>query len=466
MQSPFELKGYWWLPNSEENKLPGTLTYSQEDGAVLEMVGVFESKKLEPIQPLPIILGVTQQGKLITLYKCVISSWTYPLVGLGVGGGKYLAHFVFEGVHFEAEEKIRFNKLCGSYTDLDAWIDIYGFEIKEDTADSKFISNIRYEEPKSQFLDVGDTFEVGIGFSHRGPSRSIIQTDVTISQSAYLFVKSKNGDIQFDDLFKQLNIFTYLLQFAIQRTPYPLSVFGFSKENSQELGEDKINYPKVNIFYTPIEPIVSLKQKLPQEFLYTFKDLSVDQISAWFTSFDKYETIIHLYRSLFYNNRLFIDTKFLNIAQSLESLHSILFGGQYLPHDKFVEQKKRALNTVPAELTEWVEDALSNANYKRFRQKIFELLDNKKETAGRFVDDMELFAKRVTNTRNEFVHHNKQELTFQKEELPSVIRVLTMLLELYLLEIIGFSDEKVKELLNPKIQTHLTGQNHLRTINK
>jgi hypothetical protein len=464
MQSPFELKGYWWLPGSEENKLPGTLTYSQEDGATLELVGVFDSEKPEPIQQLPIILGVTQQGKPITLYKCIISSWAFPMAGLG--GGKYLAHFVFEGVHFEAEDKIRFNQLCGSYTDLDAWVDIYGFAIEGDTADSKFVSKIRYEKPTSQFFDVGETFEVGIDFSSSGPSRSIIQTEVTISQRAYLVVKSKNGDIQFDDLFKQLNIFAYLLQFAIQRVPYPVSVFGFSKENPQELGEGKVHYPEINIFYTPIEPIVSQKQKLPQEFLYTFKDLSGDQISTWFTSFDKYETIIQLYRSLFYSNRLFIDTKFLNIAQSLESLHSLLFDGQYLSHDKFVEQKESVLSVVPAELAEWVEGALSNANYKRFRQKIFELLDNKKETTGRFIDDMELFAQRVTNTRNKFVHHNKQKLTFQKEKLPSVIYLLTIIFELYLLEIIGFSDEKVKELLEPKIQTHLTGWKHFRKIKK
>lgn len=293
MQNPFELQGYWWLPDSEENKLPGTLSYSQEDGAILELVGIFDSpKKLEPIQQLPIILGVTQQGKPITLYKCIINSWTYPFTGLG--GGKYRAHFVFEGVHFEAEEKIRFNQLCGSYTDLDAWVDIYGFTIEVDTSDSKFVSNIRYEKPISQFFDLGETFEVGIGFSSSGPSHSIIQTEATISQSAYLVVKSKKGDIQFEDLFKQLNIFTYLLQFAIQKIPYPVAVFGFSKENPQEFGEGKIHYPEINIFYTPIEPIVSRKQRLPQEFLYTFKDLSVDQICAWFASFDKYETIIHL----------------------------------------------------------------------------------------------------------------------------------------------------------------------------
>ena len=464
MQNPFELKGYWWLPDSEDGKLPGTLTYSQEDGAFLELVGVFDSKKLEPVPQLPIILGITQQGKPITLYKCIINNWTYPLVGLG--GGKYRAHFVFEGVHFEAEEKIRFNQLCGSYTDLDAWVDIYGFAVEVDTADGKFASKVKYEKPASQFFDVGEAFEVGVGFSSHGPNQSIIQTEVKISQRAYLVVKSKNDDICFDDLFKQLNIFTYLLQFGVQRIPYPLSVFGFSKENPQELSEGKVYYPEINIYYTPIEPIANQKEKLPQEFLYTFRDLSADQISAWFASFDKYETIIHLYRSLFYSNRLFIDTKFLNIAQSLESLHSILFDGRYLSHDKFEEQKQKVLQTAPAELTEWVEDALSNANYKRFRQKIFELLENKKDTVERFVDDMDMFAKRVTGTRNEFVHHNKQKWTFQKEELPSVIYRLTMVFELYLLGVLGFSGDKIKELIEPKVQTHLTGWKHLRTIRK
>lgn len=464
MQNPFELKGYWWLPESEDGKLPGTLTYSQEDGPILELVGVFDAERLEPVPQLPIILGITQEGKPITLYKCIINNWTYPLAGLG--GGKYRAHFVFEGAHFASDEKIKFNQLCGSYTDLNAWVDIFGFTIEWDNADGKFISKVKYEKPASQFFDIGEDFEIGVSFSARGPSRSIIQTEATISQCAYLVVKSKKDDVSFDTLFKQLNVFTYLLQFAVQRIPYPLSVFGFSKENPQELGEGKIHYPEINIYYSPIEPIASQKEKLPQEFLYTFRDLSADQIPAWFVSFEKYETIIHLYRSLFYSNRLFIDTKFLNIAQSLESLYSVLFSGQYLPSDEFVKQKERALQYVPDELKEWVEGALRNANYKRFRQKIFELLENKKETVSRFIDDIELFSKKVTGTRNEFVHHNKQKWTFQKDELPSVVYRLTMIFELYLLEVLGFSDDQVKELLEPKIQTHLTGWKHLRTIKK
>jgi hypothetical protein len=464
MQNPIELKGYWWLPNLEENKLPGTLTFSQADGAFLEIVGVFSKEETIQIEQPIIILGTTQHGKPITLYKCFYTHWAYP--GTGLGGGKYLAHVIFEGVHFDSLERIKFRQLYGAYADLDAWVGIYGFTIERDNTDGKLISKISYEKPASQFFDVSDDLEVGIGFSSQGPNQSIVQTEVKISQSAYLVVKSKNGDIGFENLFAQLNVFSYLLQVATQRMPYPISVSGFSQENAQERDGKEAYYPEINIYYQPIESILEQKEKIPQEFLFTFRDLAAEQIIAWFVSFDKYQTVIHLYRSLFYSNRLFIETRFLNIAQALESLHSILFSNQYLPDDKFIEQKERVLQSVPDELIEWVKDALNNANYKRFRLKILELLDNKKSFIGQFIDNTNLFAKRVTETRNEFVHHNKQKSTFQKEELPSTIYLLTMVFEIYLLEIIGFSDEKVKELLEPKIQSHLTGWKHLRTIKK
>lgn len=464
MQNPIELKGYWWLPSSEEKKLPGTLTFSQEDGAFLEIVGVFGAERIAKIEQPPIILGITQDGKPITLYKCIYTQWIYPLVGLG--GGKYRVHVIFEGVHFDSEDKIKFNQICGSYTDLDAWVNINGFTIEQDNTNGKFISKIRFEKPASQFFNVSDALEVGIGFSGQGPKQTIVQTEVKISQRACLIVKNLTGDVSFDDLFAQLNVFSSLLQIAVQRIPYPISVFGYSQENTQDRDGKGAYYPEIKIYYQPVESMLNQRERLPQEFLFTFGDLTSQQVVDWFASFDKYQTIIHLYRSLFYSNRLFIDTKFLNIAQALESLHSILLGSQEMPHNKFIEQKERVLQIVPDDLIEWVKTALNNANYKHFKSRILELLTNKKLLLDKLIDDMDLFAIRVRDTRNEFVHHNKQKSTFQKEELPSAISLLTMISEIYLLGIIGFSDEKVKELLEPKVQSHLTGWKHLRTIKK
>jgi hypothetical protein len=465
VKNPIEIKGLWWLPDDADNELPGTLSFSQDDGAFLEIVGVFGTEQTARIEQPDIILGVTQQGKPVTLYKCFYNNWTLPVAGLG--GGKYRVKLVFEGVHFESEADIKFNQLCGNYTDLDAWVDIYGFTIERNPADNSFVANVRYEKPAAQFFDIGDAFEAGIGFSSQGPNWSRIQNEVTISQQAYLAVKSKTGDVSFDTLFTQLNAFSYLLQIAIQRVPYPLTIFGFSEKNIQKVDGQKPYSPEINIYFEPIEALTNQKPKFPPEMLFTFKDLDKNQIKNWFFTLEKYQTVIHLYRALFYKDRLFIEAKFLNMAQALESLHSILFGSQRMPYEAFVSQKKQVLQMLPAEFHDWVNAALNNANYKPFQQRIQELFQKKAIFFAELIDDIDLLAKRIQNTRNEFVHHTEQRWTFRsKKELLSAIELMTMLFEAYLLEIIGFPDEKVKELLEPKIKSQITGWKHFRTMKK
>ena len=465
MKDAFEIKGYWWLPESPENKLPGTLSFSQRDGALLKLIGVFGVETDIRINQPIIILGITQQQRPVSLYKCFYLEWSLPL--MGIGGCQYHVHFVFDGVHFESKAQIKFSQLYGNYTDLDAWIGIYGFSVERENAENKFSANIKYEKPSAQFFDIGDTFEAGIDFSSQGPNLSTVQTKVKISQPVYLTVKSKTGEINFDTLFSQLNVFSDLLQVAVQRAVSPVSIFGLSRETVVELDGREPYYPEINIYYQPIETLVNQKSKLPQEMLFTFQDLDADQIKTWFSSFAKYQTIIHLYRSLIYGDRLFIETKFLNISQALETLHSILFNNQYLSDDEFANRKEKVLQSIPEELHDWVDGALSNANFKRFRLKNFELLDKKSAYFAGLIEDKDLFAKRVMVTRNEFVHQSKHKLAFQHgKELLDTISLLKMLFELYLLEIIGFSDEKIQELTQPQKQSLLTGWKHLRLVNR
>ncbi len=462
MQEPLEFIGFWWLPDDPDKQLPGTLTFSQEEGAVLELVGVFGTKEtkrvVQPtvVQP-TIILGVNQKGKAVTLYGCQNKSWIYPLVGLG--GAKYRADFVYEGVHFEKEDDIKFNQLCGNYTDLDAWVDIFGFSIDRYQKEGQPLkATIEYVKPDNQLIQINDDFEVGIGFSSFGPNWSIIQTEVKITQRAYFVIKSLNGDIPFHELFSLLDKFSDLLLIAVQRITYPVTIFGFTELNGEQRGEGKEpHYPEVNIYFHPIASFVERKSKLPQEMLFTFKDLEEEQLRQWFESFDTHKTEIKLYRTLFYSGRLFIETRFLNIAQALESLHSILFDKFYLPKDEFKAKRDLVVNSVPANLQDWVKGALSNANYKRFKEKIVELLENKSSLFARCIEDNDAFAKRVRDTRNEFVHHNEMRWTFRdREELMSAIYLLTYLFEAYMLAIIGFPKEQINEIYNKRIDRYLS----------
>lgn len=321
MQDSFEMKGVWWLPNAEDKKLPGTLSFSQEDGIYLEIVGVFGSEFIDTFDKPKIILGESVQSRPITLTQCFKVGGTLPF--MKKGDAKYRVQFVFDGIHFSTQSDIKLHRLFGSYTDLDAWVYIYGFTIDKELVAEEIIYKIGYQKPSSQSFDVDDDFKVGISFASFGPKTSIVQNDVQITQRSYLFVESKKDDISFDKLFTKLNTFLYFVQLALQRVPYPLSIVAHSSINRKTLNNGKEYYPEINIYYTPIEAIRSQKLRIPHEMLFTFHDLEAVQIKKWFGSFDKYQTVIHLYRGLFYSDRLFIQTKFLNIAQALESLHSI-----------------------------------------------------------------------------------------------------------------------------------------------
>jgi len=64
MMDKFEYKGRWWLPDKPEKRISGTLRFTPNEGAILELIGSFKdtkdiNKMLEP----EIILGISSNGK-------------------------------------------------------------------------------------------------------------------------------------------------------------------------------------------------------------------------------------------------------------------------------------------------------------------------------------------------------------------------------------------------------------------
>lgn len=460
MKEPLEVRGYWWLPDLSDNKLPGVLIFTQEDGARLDILGVFNFEQFMQIDQYTLIHGVDQKGKPITLYKCYRSKWNLNFPG--IASCEYRAIMVFYGVWFASEADISFFQLLGHYTDIDAWINTYGFTIERGTPDSTSEIIVKYNKPQTRFVDIGDGIEAGIGFKSNGPNSHIIQTEVNISQSAYLIINSKTGDKSFDNIFSLLNTYSQLLQLGAQRLVYPFSIIGHSTKLAEEREDSKPYHPPIHIYFRPVEAFQGQKRKLPQEMLFTYQDLEDTQIMAWFQSWEKYETLIHLYRALFYQNRLFLESKFLNIVQALETLHSIKFGGRFLPELEFKKRKKMVLEHIPQEQKSWVESAIDKANYKPLKMKIEELINNKIGFFEGLIDDPDVYSRKVRDTRNGFVHQGRPSNAFSIEELPRATEVLTMLFEIYLLEVIGFSDEKIRQLFHSKIQGIKTGWKHLR----
>jgi hypothetical protein len=91
----FEYEGIWWLPESSNYKIQGTLKFDPVRGARLEVKFLFPNKEFK------IVLG-TINGMPITLYKFCKHRQFTTIVEVDV---------IFIGIYFEKEEDIIFKAI-------------------------------------------------------------------------------------------------------------------------------------------------------------------------------------------------------------------------------------------------------------------------------------------------------------------------------------------------------------------
>jgi hypothetical protein len=70
-----EYKGIWWKPEHTENKYNGKFYFNTDEGGILELDGVFDGESH------PIIHGITNTGKEITLQHAFNTKWSMPYAG-------------------------------------------------------------------------------------------------------------------------------------------------------------------------------------------------------------------------------------------------------------------------------------------------------------------------------------------------------------------------------------------------
>lgn len=95
MIEEFEYTGLWWLPETPEKQICGTLRFTPIEGAVLELMDSFiDAKTKVRIVSHEVIIGRLSYGKDITLYKCRLKSYR----GFQES---FRADVVFMGAHFQ-----------------------------------------------------------------------------------------------------------------------------------------------------------------------------------------------------------------------------------------------------------------------------------------------------------------------------------------------------------------------------
>src|SRR5690606_6500129 len=121
--------GYFWLPQNEDGKIPGTLSISDGGKVELEVVGIFEEsiETINESDDLSRIIGHVEKDGLVTLEGCF-----YRKKNISFGGiAKSLLHVnkVISGVAYEKDEIVTFNAVSFAVEGINEWVAITGINV-------------------------------------------------------------------------------------------------------------------------------------------------------------------------------------------------------------------------------------------------------------------------------------------------------------------------------------------------
>lgn len=454
MIKEFDYKGIWFLPEKLERQVCGTLKFTPDEGAILDLIGSFKDiTGINKMIDAKIILGIASNGTKITLYDCFETNSNFSSTGFQTSS--FHASIVFVGAHFQKTGDIHFKSLSIHYSHLDEWVNISGFDIKQSLAENEVV--IKYKLPQPFHANISDDLKISLNVNATGPSWSLVQKEATIKQKTKIKIEPSK-DMLFEDYRKIINQIQNFLSLGVTEPVYPFNIEGTTEIN-KEIINDRVHNPPVEIFFKPPE-IFKLSKILPPIYmLFTFKDISgrfESFLKNWLEKAELLEPVYNLYFGTLYNSHMYLEHKFLSLAQAIESYHQRIYEGKYLSDAQYKEVYNTLVNAIPNEAESNLKDRLKKylqyGNEFSLRTRLKKIFNKHQEILDLFInkDHADAFINDIVNIRNYLTHYNKdsKEQDICGEVLYHLTCKLEILLEICLLMELGFSQNEIKSLFS------------------
>jgi hypothetical protein len=443
MTTEIDFKGIWFLPENENNEqehITGNLTFSKDNGCDLALLGTLldEFSDSNKNQDPEFILGLTSDGKRITLYKCFEYTRTISLPGIETS--TYQPSYIFIGKHFRNNEELEFYGIKARFKNLDLWLGKFGFK---KISYSNYNLVIDYQSPEPISFKINHILNGKINFNLSAPlNRNILKA--TIEQKAELEIESQIKK-PFFEILNDLMYFQNFLTLGTFETAYPFSIKLFQEENEEENNEVVLVYKPSFVFSVD-------EKRHHREFLFTYLDLEnnfEEIICKWFELKNKIEPVTSLLLDGFHNKGKFTENRFLNIVQALETYHRRFRKNEVRSKEEHKKMVDEIINSVDSSKKVWLQEKLNFSNEPTLHNRLLELLNSFSiETIDKIISDKEKFIKDTKNSRNYYTHYDE---SLEKKALKSnKLFTLTEKLKIILITIIlietGFSEEQIGKL--------------------
>jgi hypothetical protein len=445
LDKELELGGYFWLPNSVDSRLPGTLRIDELGSCTLEVLGIFGDdgiSQFSPLsEPIPRICGIVDGG-YVTLERCNYRRRNISF-GAGVSKSSLSADVALIGAAFEDEEEIRINRFDFTIQGLDEWLATSGVTV-EYNLEKKAVA-IHYEPPEETALELPD-MKLSFSFSWKLPSISPAMTQAAVSQTAFISAARNGGHWSLDDMFQLAHRLTNFICLAVDRTVSIRSVTAYSDAVKYDSMSNRI---PMQLYYRSL-PSSEKQSVVSDEMLFGFQDVKDDiggAVAAWLSNYDSLSPAISLFLSAKAGAHRFTESRFLALAQGAETLHRRTSDESLMQSVVFAELVKEVIAGCPAEHAEWLEGRLTYANEPPLRVRMKRLIKPFNKHFGNEATRSS-FIKKVCDTRNYLTHYDEKLSAFAAKgiTLIGLTMKLECLIQLQLLRLMGLPPEKIEEL--------------------
>lgn len=446
-----ETPGYFWLPDSPDEKIPGLLRISKFGETSVDLVGIFgdyesEINKIMNLkhQGIHRVCGIVRKGGSVTLTQC-----NYLSVSTTLGGGLdeviISAQTAYVGANFKQSE-ITFKEYDFWVEGLSEWLAMSGITTTTDITTAS--GTIEYHQPEPITHNLPDGITMIFDFASSGPPPLSIypSTEVRVAQTPYISLSSTESKTldYFNSLAIKLNRFLSL----VVDQEVQIQTIKVTAEQKVDGGNETHKF-LVRV-YRRFSPSNDREAKIDRHMiLFSYPTINNfdEMINKWLENYenDTFANAIDLYFASKSNVPLRSQTRFLYLCQSIEILHRRMFPNEMIiPEQEFNDLKRKIMTSLPTNCPEFVQRKIESANQLSLRDRVKRMM-NLFEDWFRGDEDGEEFAKRVSNTRNYLTHYHgrRNSRAADEQELWNLYNKLEILTTLYVLMLLGLDKNDI-----------------------
>lgn len=441
-----EEKGYFWLDDNQEDKIQGTLKIDKNGEILLELFGEISRSSTSLINSDNVdyyhINGIVD-NKYVTLIGCYTRKFKM-LLPSGFHEVLVSANMAILGVGYSSDEELLFEKVNFSFSDADEWFDVSGIDKKilknEEGGDLGY--QLHYTPQEPIIFELLDGYSIEVKF--KASVNDIDKTHLNTIQESIVLSIFSDVNKPLDEFTEQIFKLGQFLSFMTGRLINLDSLNGLSNILDSESNEVSA---KQYIYYSSVfnsNESSSSKMEEPLLKFTEIRSINPDFFKNWMLAYESLSPALALYFAYQSGAYRFLDSKFLALAQGLETFHRRTSSELSMSESDFEKMLSEIIDNCPATHKKWLEMKLYFANELSLRKRLQDLFEPYIDLFGSKKDIKNTVGKIVT-TRNYLTHYNlelkKQASTGR--DLLKTVKSMEVLFTIHFLAIIGMDKEDI-----------------------